>query len=155
MPSVIWKTLWHRVSSPKTWYFGGKSFESVFPNSLATFFATSRPATLTQVSNAVQPLRVCELILINDRRYGELGTDPITSSIYLFRSDSVLKGLIIGRKMAFLLKEDEASIEARKLVVDFVCHEVAHMWFGNITTMAWWDNLWVFQHIMAGKALSP
>lgn len=24
-----------------------------------------------------------------------------------------------------------------------VAHELAHQWFGNYTTMAWWDNLWL------------
>jgi endo-alpha-1,4-polygalactosaminidase (GH114 family) len=29
------------------------------------------------------------------------------------------------------------------MLPDVVAHELAHQWFGNYTTMAWWDNLWL------------
>ncbi|KAH7103952.1 leucyl aminopeptidase [Auriculariales sp. MPI-PUGE-AT-0066] len=52
-------------------------------------------------------------------------------------------GLITGRDSMLLLEEDKASITEKKRVVTTLCHECAHMWFGNIVTMAWWDNLWL------------
>lgn len=24
-----------------------------------------------------------------------------------------------------------------------ICHELAHMWFGNLVTMKWWNDLWL------------
>ena len=24
-----------------------------------------------------------------------------------------------------------------------ICHELAHMWFGNYVTMKWWNDLWL------------
>ncbi|OBZ75470.1 Aminopeptidase 1 [Grifola frondosa] len=44
---------------------------------------------------------------------------------------------------AFLLDPEKADLRAKKLVASTQSHEVAHMWFGNITTMAWWDNLYL------------
>ena len=36
-----------------------------------------------------------------------------------------------------------ASLAQRKRVSEVVTHELAHMWFGNWVTMAWWDDLWL------------
>lgn len=51
-------------------------------------------------------------------------------------------GLITGRTTAYLCSE-RSSLEAIKRIGSTQCHEVAHMWFGNIVTMQWWDNLWL------------
>ena len=40
----------------------------------------------------------------------------------------------------FRAKVTEAIIERRALTV---LHELAHMWFGNLVTMQWWDDLWL------------
>ncbi|KAJ7905297.1 leucyl aminopeptidase [Mycena olivaceomarginata] len=52
-------------------------------------------------------------------------------------------GLITGRTTALLLDPARADINAKKNVAMTQSHEVAHMWFGNITTMRWWDNLYL------------
>ncbi len=40
----------------------------------------------------------------------------------------------------FRSKVPEAMIERRALTV---LHELAHMWFGDLVTMRWWDDLWL------------
>ncbi|KAF8061516.1 leucyl aminopeptidase [Lyophyllum atratum] len=52
-------------------------------------------------------------------------------------------GLITGRTNAFLLDPKKADIQAKKWVATTQSHEVAHMWFGNITTMEWWNYLYL------------
>lgn len=52
-------------------------------------------------------------------------------------------GLITGRTWGFLVDSDRADIASKKRVVGYQGHEVAHMWFGNITTPEWWDNLYL------------
>ncbi|OAX41307.1 hypothetical protein K503DRAFT_848469 [Rhizopogon vinicolor AM-OR11-026] len=52
-------------------------------------------------------------------------------------------GLITGRTSAFLLDPERADMAAKKRVTFFQSHEVAHMWFGDITTMEWWDYLYL------------
>ncbi|KAH9964734.1 peptidase family M1-domain-containing protein [Lactifluus volemus] len=52
-------------------------------------------------------------------------------------------GLITGRTTAYLVDPKNADIAAKKRIAGTQSHEVAHMWFGNITTMKWWDNLYL------------
>ena len=40
----------------------------------------------------------------------------------------------------FRAKVTEAMIERRALTI---LHELAHMWFGNLVTMQWWNDLWL------------
>jgi len=44
----------------------------------------------------------------------------------------------------FLLVDPKAmSVAAAKNVYIVLAHEMAHQWFGDLVTMAWWDDLWL------------
>jgi aminopeptidase N len=44
----------------------------------------------------------------------------------------------------FLLYDPLTSSQAtRERVFAVIAHEMAHQWFGDLVTMAWWDNLWL------------
>jgi aminopeptidase N len=43
---------------------------------------------------------------------------------------------------AFLRRSTPTPAE-RELFAKVLLHEMAHMWFGNIVTMRWWDDLWL------------
>jgi aminopeptidase N len=45
---------------------------------------------------------------------------------------------------ALLLYDPQKSTErTKRAVYEVVAHEIAHQWFGNLVTMAWWDDLWL------------
>ena len=52
-------------------------------------------------------------------------------------------GLVTFRETLLLLEKDKAPIRTRYGSQSVIAHELAHMWFGNLVTMAWWDDLWL------------
>ena len=56
--------------------------------------------------------------------------------------------------MVFRARQTEAAHEGR---ANTLLHEMAHMWFGDLVTMRWWDDLWLnesFATYMATHALA-
>ncbi|WP_436325967.1 aminopeptidase N [Brevibacterium sp. FAM 27836] len=56
--------------------------------------------------------------------------------------------------LIFRDKVTDAQYESRANVI---LHEMAHMWFGDLVTMKWWDDLWLkesFADYMGGLALA-
>ncbi len=52
-------------------------------------------------------------------------------------------GLITFRDDLLLLDQASASSSQRRSCASVAAHEMAHMWFGDLVTMAWWDDLWL------------
>ncbi|MEY2573226.1 MAG: hypothetical protein QOJ87_1439 [Verrucomicrobiota bacterium] len=52
-------------------------------------------------------------------------------------------GGITYYESALLFDPEKSSANTRQTIYEVVAHETAHMWFGDLVTMAWWDNLWL------------
>ena len=66
-------------------------------------------------------------------------------------------GAILYRAERLLL--DESATQNDSLGrASLIAHETAHMWFGDLVTMAWFDDVWtkeVFANFMAAKIVNP
>ncbi|HEY8516552.1 MAG TPA: M1 family metallopeptidase [Candidatus Binatia bacterium] len=52
-------------------------------------------------------------------------------------------GAVFFRETLLLVDPATISLAEKKRVAEVIAHELAHMWFGNLVTMKWWDDLWL------------
>jgi aminopeptidase N len=52
-------------------------------------------------------------------------------------------GLVTYRETLLLIDEALATYAERVDVAETIAHELAHMWFGDLVTMRWWNGIWL------------
>ncbi|CAN5901890.1 M1 family metallopeptidase [soil metagenome] len=70
-------------------------------------------------------------------------------------------GCVTFRETALLLDRDRATQPEQQRIADVVAHEIAHMWFGDLVTMSWWNGIWLneafatFMEMLTTDAFRP
>ncbi len=107
----------------RVWHVPGKA-------NMATFALETAIASLQRLEryfNIPYPYEKLDLVAVPDFEAGAMEN----------------AGAVFFRETLLLVDPHTITVAEQKRVAEVIAHELAHMWFGNLVTMKWWDDLWL------------
>jgi alanyl aminopeptidase len=85
------------------------------------------------------------LLLILEDYFGTPYPYEKLDSIAVIRKGGAMEnpGLVTYGQNIILQKPGEETPSRQRSYASTCAHELAHMWFGDLVTMAWWDDIWL------------
>jgi puromycin-sensitive aminopeptidase len=120
---VATKSVWVDGIEVRVWCRPGKEHQAKFALKMAAFALRY----FKKKYNRAYPFAKLDLLAIPDFAAGAMEN----AACITFREDAVL------------VDEATASLAALEEVAHTVAHELAHMWFGDLVTMDYWEGLWL------------
>ena len=84
-------------------------------------------AALEEYFKRPYPYEKLDLVAVPDYNYGAMEN----------------AGLVTFSDRVLLIDPAVQSVQQRRRLAAVIAHELAHMWFGDLVTMKWWDDLWL------------
>ena len=143
-----WKTVVFKQTKPLPSYLvamavGAFEFTNVPGTSIPTRIVTTKGQSgLTGVSVEQTPKVLAALETYFNSKYPFEKLDLIAVPEYWFGAMEN-PGLITYAENILLVDPKAATPVQRRSNARVTTHELAHMWFGDLVTMAWWDDLWL------------
>ena len=130
---------------------GGRAFRLYHRETDAAKVAANRDTIFDQHQQALEWLET-----YTDRKYPFQKLDFVLLPSFQFGGMEHAGAIYYNAPRLFLDKT--ATLNEQLARANLIAHETAHMWFGDLVTMKWFDDVWlkeVFANFMAAKIVNP
>ena len=130
---------------------GDRAFHLYHRETDAAKVAANRETIFDQHQQAIEWLET-----YTDRKYPFQKLDFVLLPSFQFGGMEHAGAIYYNAPRLFLDKT--ATLQEQLSRANLIAHETAHMWFGDLVTMKWFDDVWlkeVFANFMAAKIVNP
>ena len=121
--------------------FHGKTVKNAHGTEITTYCALNQDVNAVDFANEI----AAKSLEFYDDNFGVEYPLPKLTQVALpdFEAGAMENWGLVTYRETMLLVTDAATLSTKKSVALTVAHELSHQWFGDLVTMAWWDDLWL------------
>ena len=121
--------------------FHGRTIKNAHGVEITTYVSLAQSIETVDYANEI----AAKSLEFYDDNFGILYPLPKCTQVALpdFEAGAMENWGLVTYRESMLLASPTATLGTKKSVALTVAHELSHQWFGNLTTMKWWDDLWL------------